>query len=443
MNHQEGRSAGRHALAVVVPDSPPPRMWVLAVLALSQLMIVLDSTVVTIALPSAQKSLNFTDGDRQWVVTAYALAFGSLLLFCGRLTDLLGRRPTLMIGLVGFAAVSAVGGASSSFGMLVAARAVQGAFAALLAPSILSLLTTTFSAAKERGRAFGVFGAVAGGGAALGLLLGGFLTEYVSWRWCLFVNIIFAVLALTGASLLIRKQAPTGGQHLDIPGVLTVSGGLFALVYGFSNAVQGRTSNWDDPYTIGFLVAAAVLLTAFVLIQTKVRHPLLPLHILTNRYRGPAFLALLLAGAGMLGALLFVTYYLQQTRGYSAVQTGMAFLPMVGCMVAVSITGNVVLVRHVSPRILLPTGLMLGAVALVLLTRIGAESSYVGTLLLPLMLFGVGLGLAFPTSINLATLQVNPQEAGVASASVNTSQQVGGAVGTALLNTLAIQAGIS
>lgn len=438
-DRHRGRSRGpSHRLETTTAQ--PHRMWVLPVLALSQLMIVLDATVVTIALPSAQKDLGFTVTDRQWIITAYALAFGSLLLFCGKLTDLFGRKRTLIVGLVGFAAVSAIGGAATSFGMLVAARAVQGAFAALLAPSVLSLLTTTFTDPKERGRAFGIFGAVAGGGAAVGLLLGGFLTEYLSWRWCLYVNIVIAVLALIGALLLIRRQPPSAAPHLDLPGVLTVSGGLFALVYGFSNAVKGRSSNWDDPVTIGFLAAAVVLLAAFAVIQTKVRYPLLPLHILAHRYRGPAFVALLLSGAGMLGALLFVTYYVQQTLGYSAVQTGVAFLPMVGCMVGVSITGNVVLIRRVSPRILLPSGLLLGAIALSLLTRIDVDSSYAGVLLVPLMLFGLGLGLAFPTSINLATLDVAPGEAGTASASVNTSQQVGGAVGTALLNTLAIGA---
>nr|WP_179429864.1 MFS transporter [Spelaeicoccus albus] len=403
-------------------------------------MIVLDATVVTIALPSAQKSLGFTTADRQWIITAYALAFGSLLLFCGKLTDLLGRKNTLMIGLAGFAAVSAVGGAAGSFAMLVTARAVQGCFAALLAPSVLSLLTTTFTDPKERGRAFGVFGAVAGGGASVGLLLGGFLTEYLSWRWCLYVNIVFAVLALLGALVLFHGHHSTTAAHLDAPGVLTVSGGLFALVYGFSNAVKGNTNNWDDPVTIGFLIAALVLLSAFVVIQTRVRHPLLPLRILGHRYRGPAFVALFLAGAGLFGALLFVTYYVQQTLGYSALQAGVAFLPTVGGMVLASITGNVVLVRRVSPRILLPTGLLLAAIGLALLTRIDLGSSYVGVLLLPLVLLGLGLGLAFPTSINLATLDVDPADAGAASASVNTSQQVGGAVGTAVLNTLAIQA---
>jgi EmrB/QacA subfamily drug resistance transporter len=415
-------------------------MWVLAVLALAQLMIVLDTTIVTIALPSAQHDLGFTTGDRQWIITAYALSFGSLLLFCGRLTDLVGRKNTLLIGLAGFALASAAGGAAGTFGILVTARAIQGAFAALLAPSVLSLLTTTFTLAKERGRAFGVFGAVVGSGAAVGLLLGGFLTEYLSWRWCLYVNLLFAALAFLGALFLIRRPARSRGAHLDLPGVITVSAGLFALVYGFANAVKNGRPNWDDPSTIGFLIAAAVLLTAFVVIQTRAAHPLLPLAVLMHRYRGPAFAALLLGGAGLFGALLFVTYYVQQVLGYSALRTGVAFLPMVASLMLASISSNVVLIRRISPRILLPTGLTLAGIGLVLLTRIGTDSAYAAVLLVPLIAIGLGLGMAFSTSINLATLDVTEDEAGPASASVNTAQQIGAAVGTALLNTLAIQA---
>jgi len=430
-----------HHAAHRADDGPQPhRMLVLAVLALSQLMIVLDTTVVTIALPSAQHDLGFTTGQRQWIITAYALAFGSLLLFCGRLTDLLGRKNTLIIGLIGFAAASAVGGAAVGFGMLVTARAVQGCFAALLAPSVLSLLTTTFTAAKERGRAFGVFGAVVGSGAAIGLLLGGFLTEYFSWRWCLFVNLVFALVALVGAALLIRPRREAHRARLDVPGMLTASAGLFALVYGFSNAVVNGEANWDDPVTIGFLAAALVLLAAFAAIQLRVRHPLLPLGVITHRYRGPAFGSLLLGSAGLFGVLLFATYYVQQTLGYSAVRTGVAFLPMVLCLMASSVTSNVVLIRRVSPRILIPTGLTVAALSMVLFTRIGVDSTYAGVLLPPLMLLGIGLGMAFSTSINLATLEVTDDQAGPASASVNTAQQVGAAVGTALLNTLAIQA---
>src|SRR5271170_6260840 len=237
------------------------RRWLLlGVIALAQLMVVLDVTIMNIALPSAQRALHFSTADRQWVVTAYTLAFGSLLLLCGRLADLIGRKITFLIGLLGFAAVSAVGGASTSFIMLVTARACQGVFAALLVPAALSLLTTTFTEPSERGKAFGVYGAIAAGGSAVGLLLGGTLTEYLSWRWTLYVNLIFAGVAFTGGALLLTRQRSPGRPRLDIPGVLTVSSALFCLVYGFSNAA---THNWHTPSTYGYLAAGVILLVAF------------------------------------------------------------------------------------------------------------------------------------------------------------------------------------
>src|SRR5215471_16531793 len=218
------------------PGTPEHRWLILAVIALAQLMIVLDATIMNIALPTAQRDLGFSVVDRQWVVTAYALAFGSLLLLGGKLADLLGRKVTFLAGLIGFAAASAVGGAAVNFGMLVAARACQGAFGALLAPSALSLLTVTFSDPQERGRAFGLYGAVAGAGGAIGLLLGGVLTEYLSWRWCLYVNLIFAGIAVVGAVMLLGRDLPPGKPKLDLPGAALVSGGMFSIVYGCSNA---------------------------------------------------------------------------------------------------------------------------------------------------------------------------------------------------------------
>src|SRR5262252_7404235 len=247
--------------AVWASASHDSRRWlILGIVGIAQLMVVLDATIVNIALPSAQRALGFTTVDRQWVVTAYALAFGSLLLFGGRLGDLIGRRITFLAGALGFAAASAVGGAATSFGMLVAARACQGAFGALLAPAALSILSTTFGDPKERGKAFGVYGAIVGAGGAIGLVLGGILTEYLSWRWCLYVNLIFAGLAATGAVMLLGRQAPRGRSRLDLPGVVLVSSSMFCLVYGFSNAA---THNWHTPSTYGFLAAGVVLLAAF------------------------------------------------------------------------------------------------------------------------------------------------------------------------------------
>ncbi|HEX3563343.1 MAG TPA: MFS transporter [Solirubrobacterales bacterium] len=414
------------------------RRWlILGLLSVAQLMVVLDATVVNIALPSAQKALNFSNADRQWVVTAYTLGFGSLLLLGGRLSDLFGRRRTLITGLIGFAVASAVGGAAQSFDILIAARAVQGIFGALLAPAALSLLTTTFTDPKERGTAFGVFGAIAGAGAGIGLLLGGVLTEYLSWRWCLYVNLIFAVVAVIGAVLLLGKHARAAKPHLDIRGTLTGSAGLFALVYGFSEADR---SGWGASSTLGFLAAGIALLAAFIVIERRVAHPLLPLRIVADRNRGGSLLAMLTAAIGMFGVFLFLTYYLQQTLGYSPVKTGFAFLPMVGAIIATSTTSSTVLLPRLGPRLLIPTGMLLSAVGMVLLAQLGAHSTYAVHILPGLLVIGVGLGLVFAPAFNTATLGVDRGDAGVASAAVNTAQQVGGSLGTALLNTVATTA---
>jgi EmrB/QacA subfamily drug resistance transporter len=430
--------AAARSSSVKDDDRQHSRRWaILAILALAQLTVVLDSTVVNIALPSAQKALDFSNNDRQWIVTAYSLAFGSLLLLGGRLADLFGRKNVLITGLIGFSVASAVGGAATSFEMLVAARAVQGAFGALLAPAALALLTTTFTDRKERAQAFGIYGAIAGGGAAVGLLLGGVLTEYLSWRWTLYVNIVLAIPAVIGGLLLLVHRPAEQRPRLDLPGTISVSAGLFALVYGFSHA---ETGGWGSALTLGSLIAAAVLIAVFVVIQRRSANPLLPLRVILDRNRGGAFIAMLLSAAGLFGVFLFLTYYLQQSLGYSAVSTGVAFLPMVGLLIVVSAVASTLLSSRVGPRVTMPIGLLLGALGLVYLTRIGPNSTYAADLLPALLLLGAGLGLTFASAINVATLGVNPEDAGVASATVNTMQQVGGAVGTALLNTLAATA---
>ncbi|MDQ1493627.1 MAG: hypothetical protein QOG69_110 [Actinomycetota bacterium] len=427
------------------PDPPQPqdhphharRWWILAVLSIAQLMVVLDTTVVNIALPTAQKALGFSNNDRQWIVTGYALAFGSLLLIGGRLADVIGRKRVFLIGLAGFALASAVGGAATNFTMLVSARAVQGVFAALLAPAALSLLTTTFTDRSERNRAFGIYSAIAGAGAALGLLLGGFLTEYASWRWTMYVNLVFAAAALIGGTLLLQHQLAAKRPRLDWPGTITVSAGLFALVYGFSHA---ETAGWGSSVTIGLFVAAGLLLAAFVALQTRVAHPLLPMRVIVDRNRGGAFLAMFAAAAGMFGVFLFLTYYLQLTQGYSAVRTGVAFLPMVGLLIVSSAVVSTTLSSRISPRILMPAGMFIAALGMWILTGIGVHTSYVSHTLPATMILGVGLGAVFAIAMSMATLGVRHDDAGVASAAVNTVQQVGGSVGTALLNTLAATA---
>jgi EmrB/QacA subfamily drug resistance transporter len=421
-----------------LPGAPDRRRWlILAVVALAQLMVVLDATIVNIALPSAQRALAFSDVERQWVVTAYALAFGSLLLLGGRLSDLLGRRRVFLAGLAGFAAASAAGGAATSFGMLVAARACQGAFGALLAPSALSLLTVTFSGSKDRGKAFGVFGAIAGAGGAVGLLLGGLLTEYLSWRWCLYVNLGFAAVAGAGAMLLLRQEPARQRASLDLPGFLAEAAGMFCIVYGFSNAAS---DGWHAPATWGFLAAGAAALAAFACRETRARQPLLPLRLVLDRNRAAAYLSVLIAGGGMFGIFLFLTYYLQQSLGYSPVATGVAFLPMVACIMVAANVSNIVALPRIGPKFLVATGMLAAACGLAWLTRIGLHSSYAADVLPPLLVAAAGIGMIISPSMNTGTSGVRASDAGVASALVNTGQQVGGSIGTSLLSTMAASA---
>jgi EmrB/QacA subfamily drug resistance transporter len=410
------------------------RRWlILGVIGLAQLMVVLDVTVMNIALPSAQRALQFTTVDRQWVVTAYTLAFGSLLLLGGRLADLFGRKVTFLIGLLGFAGVSAIGGASVNFAMLITARACQGAFGAILVPSALSLLTTTFTEPKERGKAFGIYGAIAAAGGAVGLLLGGALTEYLSWRWTMYVNLIFAGAAFIGGAILLTRQSSQVKPRLDIPGVLLVSGGLFCLVYGFSNAA---THNWSTPSTWGFLAAGVVLLAVFAIWQTRAANPLLPPRIVLDRNRGGAYATMLIASSGMFGVFLFLTYYLQQTLAYSPVVTGFAILPIAGGIAVAANLSTIVLMPRLGPKPLVATGMLIAAGAMAWFSQLGAYTAYVDGVLGPLILTGIGLGMVIAPSINTGTFGVAPRDAGVASATVTVGQQLGASIGTSLLNTI-------
>jgi EmrB/QacA subfamily drug resistance transporter len=423
------------------PNPHHARRWaILAVLGIAQLMVVLDATVVNIALPSAQKALHFTNDNRQWIITAYALAFGSLLLLGGKISDLFGRKWTFVVGLLGFALASAVGGAAQSFGMLVGARTVQGAFGALLAPAALSLLTTTFTDPAERARAFGLFGAIAGSGASIGLLLGGILTDQLSWRFTMYVNLLFALAAAIGAVVLLVNQRPAQRPRFDIPGILTVSAGLFSVVYGFSHA---QTTSWGDPVTVAFLAAAVLLLGAFVAVERRVASPLLPLRVIADRDRGAAFLSVGIGASAMFAVFMFLTYYLQQNLGFSPITNGLAFLPMTATIVVSAMLSSTRLQARFGPRILIVSGMLLGAAGMLLLSRLGVHSSYAADILPSLLIMGAGMGMIFAPSFSSATLGVAAADQGVASATVNATQQVGGSVGVALLSTLAASAATS
>ncbi|WP_377272433.1 MFS transporter [Peterkaempfera sp. SMS 1(5)a] len=422
-----------------LPPTPHPKRWTaLFFIALAQLMVVLDATIVNIALPSAQHDLGITDGNRQWVITAYTLAFGGLLLLGGRIADMAGRKRTFVIGLIGFAGASAIGGAAVNTGMLLGARALQGAFGALLAPSALSLLAVTFTEAKERAKAFGIFGAIAGGGGALGLILGGVLTEYLNWRWALYVNVPFAAVAAAGAIAVVHEPADSrNSNRLDIPGVVLATLGLVSLVYGFTRA---ESDGWGAGVTIGLFVAAAVLLAGFAVVEGKVKAPLLPLRVVTERNRAGVYLSLGLAVIGMFGLFLFLTYYLQIVKGYTPVMTGLAFLPMIAGMITGSTQIGARLMTRVPARRLMGPGFLVAALGMLMLTQLKVDSSYAALILPAQILLGLGMGTAFMPAMSLATYGVQPRDAGVASAMVNTSQQVGGSIGTALLNTIAASA---
>ena len=420
------------------PAAPVDRRWlVLVVVAIAQLMVVLDSTVVNIALPSAQRSLGFPNGDRQWVVTAYALAFGSLLLVGGRLGDMFSRKWVFITGLAGFAVSSAIGGAAVSFEMLVAARALQGVFGAILAPSALGTLVSTFQDPRERGRAFGVFGSVAAGGGGVGLILGGLLTQYLSWRWTLYINLVFAVIAIIGALTYIRSSRPAVRPRMDWPGAVLACAGLFLIVFGFSHA---ETAGWTAALTVGSLVLGLILLAGFVIAERRSSHPLLPLRVILDRTRGGSYVAVGLSGIAIFGVFLFLTYYLQTVKGYSPLTSGLAFLPMIGCILLSSNVSSIVALPRLGPRVLIATGMLFGAGAMTYLTQLTVTSSYVGGVLPALLIMGLGFGMIFAPAINTATAGVSRQDSGVASALVNTMQQVGGSIGTSALSTIALTA---
>jgi len=417
------------------PSRTFSRWWSLAVLALTQLVVVLDSTIVTIALPEAQEDLGLSDVQRQWVVTAYVLVFGALLLLGGRVADYWGRKRAFIVGMIGFGAASAFGGLAQSGTELVIARGLQGLFAALLAPAALALLTVTFTAGKDRNTAFAVFGIIGGSGAAIGLLLGGALTEFTSWRWCLLVNVVFVVLGLIGGALFLKESKAEGDNRYDVWGAITVTAGLGSLVYGFSLAEEG----WGTPQTIGFLALGAGLLALFVLIESKVAQPLLPLRVILNRVRGAAFLMQAIVGSVLIGATLYLTFHFQIVLGMEPLVAGVANVAMtVVILIVVPILTKQLPV--IGPRPLMIVGPLFSAAGLFYLSFITPDGSYFTQVLPALVLLGIGLAMLFVPLQNLALTGVAPHDAGAASATVNASMQIGGSIGISVFTAMYAQA---
>lgn len=403
---------------------PQTRWWALIVISLTQLVVVLDGTIVNIALPRAQADLGLTDGQRQWVVTAYALAFGALLLLGGRIADYVGRKRIFMIGMLGFGAASLYGGLSQQGWELILARGLQGAFAALLAPAALALLTVTFPSGRERNTAFAVFGTVAGTGAAIGMLLGGVLTEFTDWRWCLLVNLFFVIVGVVGGAIVLTESKAEGDNRYDVWGALTVTLGLGLLVYGFTLAENG----WGDPLTITFLVVGAALLGVFVWVEARVAQPLLPLRVVSDRVRGGAFLIQGVAGAIMIGATVYLTFHLQFVLGMGALQAGLASLPLPIATMALAPVATKLL-PVIGPRPLLIVGPLIAAAGLFTLSGITPDGAYLLQIAPALVLLGVGMGFVFIPLQNLALAGVAPHDAGVASAVANSAMQIGGSIG--------------
>jgi EmrB/QacA subfamily drug resistance transporter len=417
--------------------APRDRRWLaLVVIGIAQLMIILDASIVNIALPHAQAALHISDATRQWALTAYTLTFGGFLLLGGRIADFVGRKRVFLIGLGGFAASSALGGAAQSAGWLFGARAIQGAFAALLAPAVLSLITTTFTEARERAKAFAVYGAISGAGGAAGLIAGGLLTEYLSWRWTLFVNVPIAI-AVAIASLPLLKESRAGGDRTyDVPGAILATGGLAALVYGFTEA---SIHSWTAPLTLTLISIGVLALVAFVYWESRTSHPMLPLRVVLDRNRGGSYLGFLLATMAMFAFFLFLTYYFQQVLGYSALKAGVAFLPFpAGVIISSTIASRTLPVF--GPRILATAGFVSAMLGLLWLTQLPVHSAYALHVVPAELLISLGMGHVFVPLSSTALIGVPNHDAGVASALVNTMQQVGGSLGVAFLNTIATTA---
>jgi EmrB/QacA subfamily drug resistance transporter len=409
------------------------------VIAIAQLMVVLDASIVNIALPHAALpkvlgGLAISQKNYQWAVTAYTLTFGGFLLLGGRVGDYMGRKKAFLIGLLGFAGASLLGGFSQNQQMLFGARALQGVFGALLAPAALSLISVTFTDSKERAKAFGVYGALSGVGAAIGLIAGGLLTQYFSWRWCLFVNTPMAIIAFSLAIPNIHESKVEGHPHYDVPGALTATIGMVGIVFGVS---QASTSGWGSTSSWPYIAAGAALLVVFFLIESRVKSPLLPLRLITDRVRAGAFLSQIFVGLGLFGMFLFMTFYFQEVHGFSAVKTGLLFMPFsLGIIVSAGATSQ--LLPRIGPRPLATVGFLMAALGLLLLSFISPSSSYLSHVMPAMVVASLGLGMGFVSVASSALFNVHPEDTGAASAVLNTAQQIGGSFGTAIQNTIVV-----
>src|SRR5262249_47398115 len=404
----------------------------LGVILIAQVMLLLDATIVNVALPSVQANLGFSDATRQWVVTAYLLALGSLLPLGGRLADAFGRKNMFIVGLLGFAIASGVGGAAPNIETLITARAVQGGFAAILAPAALSLITVIFTNLKELNKAFAIFGAVAGSASAIGLMLGGLLTDYANWRWTMYVNIVFAIVGVIGGIALLHNSTDANKPKLSVPSTIVGSAAIFGLVFGSAKA---QTDGWGSAAALTPLIAGGLLLVGFVVLQKVDRNPLIPLRVLADRNRGAAYLALLLGQAGVFALFLFLTYYFQGVLGYSPIKHGVAFLPMMAAVAVVAPPTQNVLVRHLTIRVIVGAGLIVGGAGAALLTQTDAHSPYAAWVLPGLILVGTGIGSAIVSAVAIGQQGVQPRDAGAAGAVNNVAQQLGPALGIAVIST--------
>jgi len=426
-------SAAAGVNRIVPPNPHHERRWfALGVILIAEVMLLLDATIVNVALPSVQADLGFADATRGWVVTAYLLAFGSLLLLGGRLADAFGRKSMFITGLVGFAVASAVGGAAPNIETLLTARAIQGGFAAIMAPAALSLITVIFTNLKELNKAFAIFGAVAGSSSAIGLMLGGLLTDYANWRWTMYVNLAFAIVGIVGGVRLLHNSAENDKPKLSVPSTMLGSAGIFGLVFGSAKA---ESEGWGAGMTLTSLVGGGLLLVGFVVLQKFDRHPLVPLRVLADRNRGAAYLTLFLGQAGVFALFLFLTYYFQDVLGYSPIKTGIAFLPMMGAIVVVATLTQSVLVQHLTLRVIITGGLLIGGAGAALLTQADAGSPYAAWVLPGLILAGVGIGSAIVSAVAVGQMGVDLRDAGTAGAVNNVAQQLGPALGIAVIST--------